>query len=168
MKITYDIKKDDVWSYGRHITFNMKSFRRKFIFNIAVVPISVIVIGLFEKLNLKSVLLYGAGFTVVYVFVLYSVLKFKFVKNNAGKNGPLGRHSLELGLKSIKEIYGSHEISHPWAEIIKVEDLKKHIYLYWDSTSAFLIPKSAFKSGEEQERFMSTVKNFMQKKEKSE
>lgn len=164
MKITYDIKKDDVWAYGRHMTFSMNSFRMKFLLNIAVVPISVIAIGLFDKLNLKSVLAYGLGFTAIYIFVLYSVLKYKFVKNNAVKDGPLGRHSLELGLKSVKELYGSHEISHPWSEIIKVEDRKKHIYLYWNSNSAFLIPKSAFKSTEEQERFMSTINNFMNKK----
>lgn len=164
MKITFDFNKDDIWSYGKHITFNLAKFKRRLILNVAMVPIFVIAIGYTRKFSLPEYILYIVGFSLLYVYVLNSVLRNKMIKINSGKGGPLGEHTVEIDASGITEKLPDKQSTHSWNEIIKIEEDKKYIYIQWSETSAHAIPKRAFKTMEDATAFYNAALNNWKKR----
>lgn len=163
MKVTFDFTRDDIWSYGKHATFRMPKFRRKFIINILMVPILVCAVGFTMKFNLMKYLTYGIGLTLFYIYVLNSVLKGKVVKANSGKGGPLGKHTVDMAINGIRETLPDREEYHSWDDIKNVMEDKKNIYIYWSEIAAHVIPKRAFSKKEDGEFFFTTAMNHWNK-----
>lgn len=158
MKITFDFNKEDIWNYGKHITFNIPKFKRRMIINIFMVPILVIVVGYIRKISIPEYIFYVGGFSLLYVYVLNSVLKSKMIKINSDKGGPLGEHTIELSNDAIIEKLPERESIHNWNEIIKIDEDKKYYYIQWNETSAHVIPKRVFPNLEEAAAFYNVVK----------
>lgn len=168
MKVSFDFKKDDVWNYGKHVTFSMPKFRRKMIINIVMVPILVCAIGYTKGFTLAGYLIYGGGLTVFYVFILFSILKGKVIKSNSGKGGPLCKHTVDLTINGVRETIQDREENHYWSEIQKVVEDKKYIYIHWSEIAAHVIPKKAFLKDGEAEFFFTTAMNHYNSASKKE
>lgn len=161
MKVSYDFAMDDIWGYGKHVTYSLPKFRRKLVINVMLIPIMVCLVGFAMKFKPSSYLFYGVVLTVLYVFVLNAVLKAKVVRSNSGKGGLLGRHTIDLGLSGIKETLPDREESHSWNEIIKIDENKKYIFIHWSEMACFVIPKKAFPKEEDAKFFLTTaMKHF--------
>lgn len=163
MKVTYDFTKDDIWNYGKHVTFSMPKFRRRMATNILMVPLLVSAIGYTMKFTIASYITYGIGFTLFYVFVLVAVLKGKVVKSNSGPGGLYGKHSIDIGVNGIKESLPEREENHSWNEIQKVVEDKKYIYIHWSEAGAHVVPKRAFSKPEHAKFFFTTALNHFEK-----
>ena len=163
MKVSFEFTKNDVWNYGKHMTFSLPKFRRRMIINILMVPLLVCAIGYTMKFTIASYLTYGIGLTAFYVYVLFSVLKGKVIKANSAKDGPIGKHTIELTLDGIKETLPEREEKHFWNDIEKVEQDKKYIYIQWSSLAAHVIPKSAFSKESDETFFYTTAMNHFEK-----
>lgn len=163
MKVSYDFTKDDIWNYGKHVTFSMPKFRRRMIINIVSVPLVVCLIGFTMKFSITSFILYSIGLTAVYVYILFAVLKGKVVRANSRKGGLLGKHTIDIGINGIKEILVEREENHSWNDIKKIVEDKKYIYIHWSDIAAYTVPKRAFSKEEEAKFFFTTAMNHLNK-----
>jgi hypothetical protein len=163
LNVSFDFTKDDIWNYGKHITFNLPRFRRRFILNVLMVPVVVCSIGYAMKFTIPSYILYGVGLTFFYIYVLNGVLKGKIIKLNSGDGGPLGKHIIEIGIDGIKEDIQGREEKHSWEDITKIAQDKKYLYFHRGEISAQVIPKRAFETDEELKLFLSTAMDYFNK-----
>lgn len=168
MKVAFEFTKDDIWSYGKHVTFSLPKFKRRMAINILMVPLLVCAIGYTMRFTIASYISYGILLTFFYILVLFSVLKGKVVKANSGKYGPMGKHTLEIGLNGVKENLPEREENHSWNDIKKVEQDKKYIYMYWDNMAAHVVPKRVFTKEADTAFFFSTVMNHFEKANRKE
>jgi hypothetical protein len=166
LNISFDFTKEDIWNYGKHITFNIPKFKRRFILNILMVPIVICTLGYTMNFTIPLFILYGIGLTFLYIFILYGVLKSKIIKLNSGEGGPLGKHIAEIGVNGIKENIHGREENHSWADITKIIQDKKYFYFHWSEISAHVIPKRAFENDEELKSFFSIVSDYFSKEKK--
>lgn len=160
MEVNFDFNKEDIWNYGKHVTFNMVRFKMRMIVNILMVPLLVIIVGTIKQFTLLEYLIYIIAFTALYIYVLSSVLKSKMIKANSGKGGPLGLHHVVIGEDGISEKLPERESHHNWSEIQKVTEDKKYIYILWNITSAHVIPKRAFSEPGEAIHFIGKVREY--------
>jgi len=167
LKVSYDFTRDDLWKYGKHVTLTIPKFRRKIIVNVLMIPILVCAFGYTRNFSVGAYISYGVGLTAAYLYVLNAVLKGKFVKANSGKDGPLGKHTVDIGINGITENYPSREISHSWKEIQKVLQDKKYIYVHWSDNAAHSVPKRAFQKSEDAEFFYNTAIKHLKSVEKT-
>jgi hypothetical protein len=168
LKVSYEFTRDDLWKYGKHVTLSIPKFRRKIIFNVLMIPILVCAFGYTRKFSIGTYISYGLGLTAAYIYVLNAVLKGKFVKANSGKEGPLGKHTIDIGINGVKENYPTREDSHSWREITKVVQDKKYIYIHWSDNAAHSIPKRAFTKTEDAEFFYNAAIKHLNSVEKKE
>jgi hypothetical protein len=160
LNISFNFTKEDIWNYGKYITFKIPKFKRRFILNILMVPIVICTLGYTMNFTIPLFILYGVGLTFLYIFILYGVLKSKIIKLNSGEGGLLGKHIVEVGVNGIKENIKDREENHSWADITKIIQDKKNIYLHWSEISAHVIPKRAFEKDEELKLFFSIASDY--------
>lgn len=160
LKISFDFTKEDIWNYGKHITFNLPKFRRKFILNVIMVPVAVCAVGYAMNFTIPSYILYGVSLTLFYIYVLNGVLRGKIIKLNSGKGGLLGKHIVEIGDDGITENFPDREENHSWSDITKLVQNKKYFYFHRGEMSASVIPKKAFEEDEEFKQFVSTATDY--------
>jgi hypothetical protein len=163
LKVSFDFTKDDIWNYGKHITFKMPKFRSRFILNVLMVPVVVCAIGYVLNFTIPSYILYGVSLTFFYIYVLNGVLKGKVVKLNSGEGGPLGTHIIEIGVNGIKENLPNREENHSWGDITKIVQDKKYFYFHSGELSAHVIPKRVFENDEESKLFVTTAMDYFNK-----
>lgn len=163
MKVTFDFNKDDIWNYGKQVTFSMPKFKRRMVINVLMIPILVCAVGFTMGFNIGEYILYGVGLTVFYVYVLIAILKGKVVKANSRKGGIYGKHTIDMGINGIKENLPEREENHSWNDITKVVQNKKYIFIHWSDTAAHVVPKRAFSKQEDVEFFYTTALNHLEK-----
>jgi hypothetical protein len=166
MKVSFDFNRDDIWNYGKHVTFNIAKFKRRLVLNIVMVPIFVIAVGYLKNFTITNYIVYSGGFSALYIYVLFSVLKGKMVKANSGKEGPLGKHIVEINEDGIKEQLPDREVAHSWNEVTIVSEDKKYVYVQWSPTGAHVMPKRAFSNEDAANKFLTKCNEYWNKAKK--
>ena len=77
----------------------------------------------------------------------------KLVAEERPGRGQLGRHTLILGEDGLVERTTVGESRTAWAGVDRVEQDRDYVFIYTSPAAAHLIPKRAFRSVEDAERF---------------
>lgn len=89
------------------------------------------------------------------------------VKRNARKmysesasKGLLGEHTMVIDAEGVSERSAVGESKIAWSGIERIEDDGKSIYLYIGPVQAYVIPKRAFRTREDEEAFLQTAQAY--------
>jgi len=77
----------------------------------------------------------------------------KQVADERPQRGQLGRHTLSLSEDGLIERTAVGESRTAWTGVDRVEQDRAYIFIYTSAAAAHVIPKRAFRSAEEAERF---------------
>lgn len=72
----------------------------------------------------------------------------------------LGKHTLVVEPSGVTEQGSVSESKVAWSGVEKIEDDNQYIYIFTGPLQAHVIPKRAFRSSEESQKFLETAKAF--------
>lgn len=75
----------------------------------------------------------------------------------ASKPGILGEHIMEINSNGLKERTQYNEGTVKWAGVIKILSNKSYIFIYIDNMVGYIVPKRAFTTEKEEEKFLSVA-----------
>ena len=142
----FELNKEDMWIFGKYITFRSMKFKLNMIKNIALLGIIVLLYGFFSKFNLLTLVISELVLILGYVYMQYAILKLKIQKAYSKKGAYIGSHTLETDENGIKEQLPVGEDFHEWGKYIEIIQNKKYIYTFWESNVGNIIPKKSFAS----------------------
>lgn len=70
----------------------------------------------------------------------------------------LNHRKLTLRVDGIQQISEHNVVNTPWEQIDSIWETEDYLFLYISSLSAYIIPKRAFNSKEDQEDFFNEIK----------
>lgn len=150
MKIEYVLKEEDFVEFNLNYIKTTKNLRRNNTIQRFIGPIILMAFGAIMSLksDLESVYWYGIfGVLSILWFMIYPRVFKGLVKKHIDtmfksdeNKKSLGEKSLEITEQGIKEIGSSSHIT-TWDMVEKMDNLEKHIFIYLNSGSAYIIPK---------------------------
>lgn len=77
------------------------------------------------------------------------------------QTGILGTHILELSSRGFRQHRGDgREIKRTWSDPVQVAETPRHIFVYVNPTQAVIVPRTAFSTPEEAERFLANLREW--------
>jgi hypothetical protein len=159
MKVLFELNKEDMWIFGKYITFRSSKFKFRLIKNIILFGIIIFLYGVFSKFSLNSLIISEFLLIFGYVYMQYIVLKLKTLRVYSKKGAYIGKHALEMDENGIKEQLPVGEDFHEWSKYIEMMQTKKYIYVFWEANVGNIVPKRAFASQNELDSFCNMVEN---------
>lgn len=160
MKITFKLRRDDLWNFNKYVISNAPVLKRSFIMGFAATPVLLLVVGIMMHLKpwLVAIETVAGGLIGAYILILFA--KQQLYKSIGNGKGVLGEHTIEIEPKGLRETTDVNQNFHKWNGVQSIESDKKYIYVFIGNYMAHIIPKSAFKSDEEAEEFLNTAISY--------
>lgn len=163
MNIKYELKIEDIWGFNKYVIKNIPMHRRIFLTNMLMIPIIILVVGLFMKFNTLYLISAVVISTVLYYFLAMAIMKRKVVKLNKKNQGLLGEQEMTLSNSGVRVKNSNRDNMTSWKEIRSIIDTKGYIYFFITDQFAYIIPKDSFSSESEAGEFLNSARAFMDK-----
>jgi hypothetical protein len=165
-QITYEIEIEDLVKYNLYTLRSNRHTRR----NLLIVRITVALVLM--MLSFLSISVRGITWLdiIIWVFVLvyflYAPIFHRgFIARAVRKahppeesRGTLGRHTITLTTNGLREESETGESSTLWRGISKISSNDQYIFFYLNPNLAHVVPRRAFPSDEDAERFLETAR----------
>lgn len=168
MKITYQLSNEDIIALNVSYLEQSPDMNRMLRRSTFVTPIFLILVGfgisyLFKK-NLFITIPLAIGIGVLYYFYYPKWRKSKII-NSAVKNSQnvIGQNSLELKDEHIIIKQPDAETKVEWRSLLKVDETKRHLFIYIKEGSVFIVPLAQINAFEKSEliNFLSVKKDIL-------
>jgi len=147
--ITYTLRKIDLIEFNEHHAKMNTAYGKSLTRHQIIWPAVLIIISLFLISSTRDVLL---GLLLITGAVLWSTvvatkIKKKFYKHIMGSISDddiatiIGEYTIELTPDGLFETKPVGELQVAWADIVKIEKSKSHLYIYLTEDAAIIIPK---------------------------
>lgn len=147
--ITYTLRKIDLIEFNEHhakmnTAYGKSLTRHQIIWPAVLVIISLFVISSTRDVLLGLLLITGA---VLWSTVVATKIKKKFYKHIMSSISDddvaviVGEYTLELTPDGLLETKPVGELQVAWADVVKIEKSKSHLYVYLTEDAAIIIPK---------------------------
>jgi hypothetical protein len=167
MQVDYQIGLDDIGAFSLHHARTSKLSKRRLL--------STQIMGVFSTIILSMVWPGWDNVDRIVFFVLIALLwlvgyPFYYrwaIKRNIQKiysqtesRNVIGEHTIAIEPEYVTERSPVGESRTAWSGIEKIQSDEQYIYIYVGPLNAFVIPKRAFKSGEESEAFLQQAQAY--------
>jgi hypothetical protein len=166
MDIKYELKIEDIWEFNKYVIKNVPLHRRIFITNMMIIPIIILIVGLFMKFNTLYLISAVVISTVLYYYLAMALMKRKVVKLNKKNKGLIGEQEMVLSNSGVRVKKLDRDNMTSWKEINSIIDWKSYIYFFITDQFAYIIPKKSFSSESEAEEFLKSARALMEKNTK--
>jgi hypothetical protein len=166
MHVEYDVSLDDLLHFQRYHWKHSPALQRQYRLGFIPAPAlgllaAVGLVGLEPRLLWVAVFLATAAiYAAVYVWCVGRSFRSTLSAALAeGKNrGVLGRHEIELRVEGLREATDVNDTTHAWRGIERIEADERFIFIYTQAMMAHAIPRRAFSSPEDAERFLAMAR----------
>ena len=168
MKLEYDFTEQDYIDYNIYHSKYSPSIKRLLrLQRYGVAFLLMVLAPLMHMISHDSLNFYLISFAIASIawVILFpklyeSSLKRRILKivEEGRRNSLFGRHELRITQDGIHGKTGVSEST--WHRIERAVETEKHVIVYVNAITAFIVPKSAFTSEEEKERFLEEVNKF--------
>ena len=149
MTINIDITREDYWEFNKFVWFKNRFGFKKIFVPASIIGLGVVIaISLNKPFDIGDIAILAILYYLVYfaIYGLYSILTYhslrQTVKKYPDKDGSiLGRKEYTISEEGFREVTEASEMLTKWKGIQKVEETEKHIFIFIDKISAFIIPK---------------------------
>jgi hypothetical protein len=166
MQIEYDLSPDDLLYFQRYHWRHSPALQRQYRLGFIASPLlgflaGVTLVGWERPLVWIGVFMTAAVFyAAVYGWCVRRSLRSTISAVLAeGKNrGVLGRHTIELRPDGLREATDVNDTVHTWRGVERIEADEHFIFIYTQAMMAHGIPRRAFSTPEEAERFLAIAR----------
>lgn len=163
MEVRFKTDKKDLWNFNIYLTKTIPALRRNITVNTLFIPVSIIVVGLIIKLKWSVIIPAAVVFTAIYMLVIMSTLKKQLAAFYVAKKDILGERAIEINEQEVKEVTEEGVSQKLWEQISDVKTDKNYIYIFTSPHFAHIIPKAAFSSVDEANKFYETAKVYFER-----
>ncbi len=168
MNLEYEFTEQDYIEYNLYHYQNSPSTKRLLLIQRYGVALLFMILAplmhLISQVPFSYYLISFAIASIVWIVLFPKIVEQSMKKRilkmvEEGKRNYLfGRHELRITQDGIHGKTGVSETT--WHRIERAVETEKHVLVYLNSITAFVVPKSAFGSQEEKDRFLEEVSRF--------
>ena len=181
MEVEFTITREDYWAFNKHQMskqFAGTLLARWWLYVVlfgAVMVLGVVLTVLRGDLGWVAELARSAtgkmiGVLLIAVLGLLLLLGVMVLVNRrsvmrlpSDKSDTLGDRRIHITPEGIQSRTALGESFHQWDGVLRIEETDQFVYLFTDNMAAYLVPKRAFKSDEEVDRFVKTCRSHWKK-----
>lgn len=148
MRLTYRIDRKDHIAFMRHHLLRSPNVRRQYSVMLTLCVLAVSFQSYYLGTDFQTAVVYLGVFILLAVLVLfgssYFTVRLSIRRNAADNNGLVGDHCFIVDDAAVCEQAGHVETRVKWIGIRKVSVSEDHAFIYYNSQTAFIVPKRAF------------------------
>lgn len=156
MEIKFEITRKDYWNLAKDSFIHVPILRYILIgFSLVFSYLFIMPILHNPKLAIGYIV-----FDCIFILIFYNVMKWMTIIVPSKKAGVLGEHIITINSEGISDSTKVKRSTTKWDGVLRIVSNKKYIYIFIDNIAAHLIPRRAFYSNEDANRFFSSAKEF--------
>ena len=166
MEVDYEITRDDLFAFQWRAVFTSPKAVRRTRWTYAFWLVPIVLFAAVPAIGPDGFVLSRISLTFIAIAFAICVLSQRIlerwlmrrvirrqVADERPQRGQLGRHTLSLSEDGLIERTAVGESRTAWTGVDRVEQDRAYIFIYTSAAAAHVIPKRAFRSAEEAERF---------------
>jgi hypothetical protein len=172
MNVKFELTVEDYKKSLRNFRWNIPKFRHKYIFSVLQFPILIFGVTLFIRTfdtDHKPPFSYLVASSIILGIIIAAILDSygikKLIKKLHKDGGHFCEHTIEVNEEGVREITSINDTLYNWKGIKDVMDNEEYIYIITTSMASLAIPKRAFNSIEEANKFRNKATELLKENE---
>jgi hypothetical protein len=171
MELKYNLTKQDYIDFNINYMSYSKSTKRMLLIQRLMGPFIFLIIPFLDSTPKSDPFLFIV-FTILSImwFIFFDKIIRKDMQRRVSKvlaegnnKGMLGAHTLILDKDGVLEITTHNESKTKWEAIENIIESENHIFIFFSSMAAYIVPLRVFKSSNEKNIFLETLHNKIEK-----
>jgi hypothetical protein len=162
MEIKIEITRKDFQKFNLYAAKKNKALKRFKLVPVIFLILIVLLLNIKEISNITYMVIQIAFILFLYLafVLLFKPITALITKYTPAKDGgTLGEHKFRISDEGLWESTEYNESLTKWNGIKSIETTKKYIFVFIDTHMAHIIPKRYFKSEEDSENFIDTLRS---------